>query len=146
MVGVVFQPRTLDLDLSVIQNLTYHAALHGIGKKEARARADDVLARVALSGRAQDKVRSLSGGQMRRLEIARALLVGEETFRQVNHLVEARELGRPRLKGIRQRQMLYEICGLRVSKTRPSFAAQLSYSIPPAAIWIRHPSRRANRS
>jgi ABC-2 type transport system ATP-binding protein len=74
MVGVVFQPRTLDLDLSVIQNLTYHAALHGIGKKEACARADDVLARIALLDRAQDKVRTLSGGQVRRVEIARALL------------------------------------------------------------------------
>src|SRR5437763_6231188 len=31
--GVVFQPRTLDLDLSVIQNLTYHAALHGIASR-----------------------------------------------------------------------------------------------------------------
>src|SRR5262245_44160479 len=74
MVGVVFQQRTLDLDLSVIQNLIYHAALHGIGKYESRARADDVLARIALSDRANDKVRNLSGGQMRRVEIARALL------------------------------------------------------------------------
>src|SRR5438045_3508344 len=37
--GVVFQPRTLDLDLSVMQNLTYHAALHGIGAGEAHSRA-----------------------------------------------------------------------------------------------------------
>jgi ABC-2 type transport system ATP-binding protein len=74
MVGVVFQPRTLDLDLSLVQNLIYHAALHGIGKREARGRAADVLARIALSDRASDKVRSLSGGQMRRVEIARALL------------------------------------------------------------------------
>src|SRR4030088_744381 len=73
-VGVVFQQRTLDLDLSVVQNLTYHAALHGIGKQEARARADGVLARIALSDRSHDKVRNLSGGQMRRVEIARALL------------------------------------------------------------------------
>jgi ABC-2 type transport system ATP-binding protein len=76
MVGVVFQPRTLDLDLSVIQNLFYHAALRGIGKHEGRARADDVLARIALSERANDKVRNLSGGEMRRVEIARALLHG----------------------------------------------------------------------
>ncbi len=74
LIGVVFQQRTLDLDLSVIQNLTYHAALHGIGAREGRRRADDVLARIALSERAHDKVRSLSGGQMRRVEIARALL------------------------------------------------------------------------
>src|SRR5438093_13346262 len=74
MVGVVFQQRTLDLDLSVIQNLIYPAALHGIGKYDSCARADDVLARIALSNRANDKVRNLSGGQMRRVEIARALL------------------------------------------------------------------------
>jgi ABC-2 type transport system ATP-binding protein len=74
MIGVVFQPRTLDLDLSVAQNLIYHAALHGIGKRAASARIDDVLARIGLSERADDKVRTLSGGQMRRLEIARALL------------------------------------------------------------------------
>jgi ABC-2 type transport system ATP-binding protein len=72
--GVVFQPRTLDLDLSVTQNLTYHAALHGIGARAARARAHEVLAQIALSDRANDKVRDLSGGQMRRVEIARALL------------------------------------------------------------------------
>ena len=74
LIGVVFQARTLDLDLSVLQNLIYHAALHGIGKREARARADEVLARIALTERANDKVRNLSGGQMRRVEIARALL------------------------------------------------------------------------
>ncbi|MGN6572554.1 MAG: ABC transporter ATP-binding protein [Pseudolabrys sp.] len=74
MLGVVFQARTLDLDLSVMQNLTYHAALHGIGRKEAQARASEILTRIALSERARDKVRNLSGGQMRRVEIARALL------------------------------------------------------------------------
>lgn len=34
--GVVFQARTLDLDLTVMQNLLYHAALHGIGRAAAR--------------------------------------------------------------------------------------------------------------
>jgi ABC-2 type transport system ATP-binding protein len=74
LLGVVFQPRTLDLDLSVTQNLLYHAALHGIGRRDARARSDEVLTRIALADRAGSKVRDLSGGQMRRLEIARALL------------------------------------------------------------------------
>jgi ABC-2 type transport system ATP-binding protein len=72
--GVVFQPRTLDLDLTVVQNLRYHASLHGIGTRAARARADAVLARIDLAERAGEKVRKLSGGQMRRVEIARALL------------------------------------------------------------------------
>jgi ABC-2 type transport system ATP-binding protein len=72
--GVVFQPRTLDLDLSITQNLLYHAALHGIGRRDARLRAGEVLSRIGLADRAGSKVRDLSGGQMRRLEIARALL------------------------------------------------------------------------
>ena len=74
VLGVVFQPRTLDLDLSVLQNLTFHASLHGIGAGEARARAQAVLAGIELADRANDKVRDLSGGQVRRVEIARALL------------------------------------------------------------------------
>ena len=74
LLGVVFQPRTLDLDLSVTQNLLYHAALHGIARRDARERSGQVLARIGLADRAGSKVRDLSGGQMRRLEIARALL------------------------------------------------------------------------
>ena len=74
LLGVVFQPRTLDLDLSVTQNLLYHAALHGIARSDARTRSGEVLARIGLADRAGSKVRDLSGGQMRRLEIARALL------------------------------------------------------------------------
>ena len=75
-IGVVFQARTLDLDLSIMQNLIYHAALHGIGPGDARRRAELVLQRVGLAERARDKARVLSGGQMRRVEIARALLHG----------------------------------------------------------------------
>ncbi|WP_027525745.1 ABC transporter ATP-binding protein [Bradyrhizobium sp. Ec3.3] len=74
LLGVVFQPRTLDLDLSLTQNLLYHAALHGISRREAAARSAELLGRIGLADRAGNKVRDLSGGQMRRLEIARALL------------------------------------------------------------------------
>jgi ABC-2 type transport system ATP-binding protein len=74
LIGVVFQSRTLDLDLSVMQNLIYHAALHGIGRREAGKRAGEILHQIDLADRAHDKVRNLSGGQMRRVEIARALL------------------------------------------------------------------------
>ncbi|MCL2428265.1 MAG: ATP-binding cassette domain-containing protein, partial [Alphaproteobacteria bacterium] len=72
--GVVFQARTLDLDLSVTENLLYHAALHGIGVSEARRRAHAALRDIDLVDRARDAARKLSGGQMRRVEIARALL------------------------------------------------------------------------
>lgn len=72
--GVVFQSRALDADLSVAQNLAYHAALHGIGRRAARDRAREVLAQVDLESRADDRVSALSGGQQRRAEIARALM------------------------------------------------------------------------
>ena len=72
--GVVFQARTLDLDLSVMDNLLYHAALHGIGGREAHGRARAALAEIDLLDRAGDPARKLSGGQMRRVEIIRALL------------------------------------------------------------------------
>jgi ABC-2 type transport system ATP-binding protein len=72
--GVVFQQRTIDLDLSVMQNLLYAAGLQGIARGEAKRRAGTELARFELAERARDKVRELSGGQLRRIEIARALL------------------------------------------------------------------------
>ena len=73
-IGVVFQQNALDLDLTVRQNLQYHAALHGLSRKEARARGDRELARFGLLDRANDAVRQLNGGHRRRVEIARALL------------------------------------------------------------------------
>jgi len=72
--GVVFQSRALDSDLTLQQNLAYHAALHGIGGRAARARIAEVLALVELSDKAGVKAATLSGGQQRRAEIARALL------------------------------------------------------------------------
>jgi len=72
--GVVFQSRTLDGDLTVRQNLSYHAALHGIPVRAARGRVADILERIGLADRLDDKVRTLSGGQARRVEIARALV------------------------------------------------------------------------
>ncbi|WP_323751657.1 ABC transporter ATP-binding protein [Marinobacter sp.] len=73
-IGVVFQQNALDLDLTVSQNLHYHAALHGLSRKEARAQAELELERAGLQDRANDTVRTLNGGHRRRVEIARALL------------------------------------------------------------------------
>lgn len=72
--GVVFQTRALDSDLTVAQNLAYHAALHGIDRATARARTKEVLGQVGLSDKVKTKVAALSGGQQRRAEIARALM------------------------------------------------------------------------
>jgi ABC-2 type transport system ATP-binding protein len=72
--GVVFQQPTLDLDLTIQQNLRYFASLHGIKRWTAERRIDAELARLELSDRRNDKVRVLSGGYRRRVEVARALL------------------------------------------------------------------------
>lgn len=73
-IGVVFQQSTLDLDLSVQQNLSYHAALHGLSGTLAKTRITQELERMQLTERAHERVRSLNGGHRRRVEIARALL------------------------------------------------------------------------
>jgi len=72
--GVVFQQPTLDLDLSVEQNLTYHASLHGLAPGAAKTRIQEELTRLNMADRRGDKVRTLNGGHRRRVEIARALL------------------------------------------------------------------------
>jgi ABC-2 type transport system ATP-binding protein len=72
--GIVFQQPTLDLELSVTANLMFHAGLHGIPHATARARSEKELARIGLSERAHDKAARLSGGNRRRVELARALL------------------------------------------------------------------------
>lgn len=72
--GVVFQQSTLDLDLSVEQNLRYHAALQGLSRRQGSVRIDAELARQHLTERRHERVRNLNGGHRRRVEIARALL------------------------------------------------------------------------
>jgi ABC-2 type transport system ATP-binding protein len=72
--GVVFQQTTLDMDLSVLQNLHYHASLHGMSRKQASDRIQQELERQGMFTRKDEKVRQLNGGHRRRVEIARALL------------------------------------------------------------------------
>ena len=73
-IGVVFQQSTLDLDLTVEQNLFYHAALHGLSRSAAAPRIVAEVQAMGLSARMRDRVRVLSGGQRRRVELARALV------------------------------------------------------------------------
>jgi ABC-2 type transport system ATP-binding protein len=72
--GIVFQQPTLDLELTVTGNLLFHAGLHGIPRAVAKARIEQELARLGLAERAHDKAAQLSGGNRRRVELARALL------------------------------------------------------------------------
>ena len=72
--GIVFQQPTLDLELTVTGNLLFHAGLHGIPRAVAKRRIEAELARLGLAERAHDKTIQLSGGNRRRVELARALL------------------------------------------------------------------------
>jgi len=74
MLGIVFQQPTLDLELSVTGNLLFHAGLHGIPRRVAKTRIAAELTRLGLADRAHDKAARLSGGNRRRVELARALL------------------------------------------------------------------------
>jgi ABC-2 type transport system ATP-binding protein len=72
--GVVFQQPTLDMDLSVQDNLLYHAGLHGLSRSDALQRISLGLEQAGLAPLQKSVVRSLSGGQRRRVELVRALL------------------------------------------------------------------------
>ncbi|SFU19664.1 ABC transporter ATP-binding protein [Sedimentitalea nanhaiensis] len=72
--GVVFQQPTLDLNLTVWQNLSYFAALHGLPRNIVSQRIDAALERLDMRERAHEKARDLNGGHRRRMELARALL------------------------------------------------------------------------
>jgi ABC-2 type transport system ATP-binding protein len=72
--GVVFQQPTLDLDLTVKQNLRYFAALRGLKRKDADERMLRALKALDMEERIGERVRALNGGHRRRVEIARGLL------------------------------------------------------------------------
>ena len=71
--GLVFQNRSLDATLTVRQNFVYHGALHGISPRRTLARAAALLEQVGMTEVLDRRVNTLSGGQARRVEIARAM-------------------------------------------------------------------------
>lgn len=72
VLGIVFQAQTLDLDLSIRQNLIYAASLHGISEKATMLHIQQQLENLDLSDRLDHKIRTLNGGHRRRAEIVRA--------------------------------------------------------------------------
>ena len=72
--GVVFQSPAIDGMLTVRENLVCHGHLYGLRGRELTSRIDGVLAAVGLPDRAGAPTRTLSGGQQRRVELAKALL------------------------------------------------------------------------
>lgn len=116
-IGVVFQQPTLDLDLTVAGSLLFHARLHGIGGREARRRIDAALQRCDLADRASERARSLSGGNRRRVELARALLHAPRVL-----LMDEPTVG---LDPATRRRMLDDVLAIRASGAGVLWATHL---------------------
>jgi ABC-2 type transport system ATP-binding protein len=72
--GVVFQSRSVDLDMTVHANLAFHGNLFGLTGKTLRERIAETTELLEIADLVKKPVRTLSGGNQRRVEIARALL------------------------------------------------------------------------
>ena len=77
-IGLVPQEDTLDLELTVLDNLLVYGRYFDLPRPIIRERADELLEFVQLNERAHDRVESLSGGMKRRLTIARSLVSDPE--------------------------------------------------------------------
>jgi ABC-2 type transport system ATP-binding protein len=73
-IGIVFQDPSIDDRLTGRENLFMHANLYGVPAGEQKNRIDRVLKLVELEDRADDLMRTYSGGMRRRLELARGLI------------------------------------------------------------------------
>ncbi len=73
-IGFVFQFHQLLPEFTALENVMIPAFIGGMGKKEAKARAEELLAFMGLSDRAQHKPNELSGGEKQRVAVARALV------------------------------------------------------------------------
>jgi ABC-2 type transport system ATP-binding protein len=73
ILGIVSQQNTLDRQLTVWENLYFHGRLFGIGARESRRVADELLEQFQLSGWAKASIYALSGGMAQRLMVARAI-------------------------------------------------------------------------
>ena len=73
-IGIVFQARSVDLKLTVAENLRHQGHLYGLRGKILTSRIDEVLERVGLTARKHDFAETLSGGMQRRVELAKGLI------------------------------------------------------------------------
>jgi ABC-2 type transport system ATP-binding protein len=73
-IGIIFQDYSLDDRITAEENLRFHCMIYHVPRGERKARIEHVLELVGLADRANEQVRTFSGGMKRRLEIARGLL------------------------------------------------------------------------
>ncbi|MGW3314656.1 ATP-binding cassette domain-containing protein [Streptomyces fungicidicus] len=79
-IGLLGQHAALDEELGGLQNLEMFGRLHHLGARRARARAEELLERFALSGTGPKAVRQYSGGMRRRLDLAASLITEPEVL------------------------------------------------------------------
>ncbi|RJQ52840.1 MAG: ATP-binding cassette domain-containing protein [Actinobacteria bacterium] len=73
-IGLVFQDPSLDERLTAMDNMLFHAMMYNVPRSDRLGRIAEMLEVVELSDRANDEVKTFSGGMKRRLEIARGLI------------------------------------------------------------------------
>ena len=73
-IGVVFQAQSIDVKLTAAENLTHQGHLYGLHGGALKQRIQEILSRVGLADRANEKAETFSGGMQRRLELAKGLL------------------------------------------------------------------------
>jgi ABC-2 type transport system ATP-binding protein len=73
-IGVVFQAQSIDLKLTARENLWHQGHLYGLYGADLKRRIGEMLERVGLADRANERAETFSGGMQRRLEIAKGLL------------------------------------------------------------------------
>ncbi|RFS81073.1 ATP-binding cassette domain-containing protein [Actinomadura spongiicola] len=79
-IGVVSQNNTLDSDLTVAENLEFRGRYFGLGARDARRRADELLELFGLTEQRSGNPFEISGGQAKRVMICRALVHGPEVL------------------------------------------------------------------
>jgi ABC-2 type transport system ATP-binding protein len=73
-IGVVFQAQSVDQKLTAYENLWHQGHLYGLRGAALKARVGEILTRVGLADRAEERVETFSGGMQRRVELAKGLL------------------------------------------------------------------------
>ena len=79
-IGVVFQAQSIDVKLTAAENLLHQGHLYGLRGKTLNSRIDEMLGRVGLADRANEKAETFSGGMQRRLELAKGLAASSFGF------------------------------------------------------------------
>ncbi len=73
-IGIVFQTSVLDRDLTVKENLDVRSSFYGLSRAERRRNVDEIVQLLSLEPLLKRPIKNLSGGQQRRVDIARAMV------------------------------------------------------------------------